>query len=183
MKRSILLLGNPLLRLKAEKVVDCRGREVREEIALLKETLDEFRAEHGFGRGLAAPQIGICKQMIALNLGMDTFAIFNPQIIFASPEKFSMWDDCLSFPDLLVRVERSRWIRVDYQNEAGETCEWPDRGQAESELLQHEIDHLNGILAIDRAIDRTSIIYRREYQSHRESFDNMVDYLIRPTIA
>jgi peptide deformylase len=55
-------------------------------------------------------------------------------------------------------------------------------GQAESELLQHEIDHLDGILAIDHALDASSIIYRSEYEKNREYFDRLVDYTIEPTV-
>jgi peptide deformylase len=183
MKPPILMLGNPSLRLKANRVIDFRSQELMAEIVQVKEALEEFRTIRGFGRGLAAPQIGICKQIIALNLGKGPFVLVNPEIVFASTEKFTLWDDCMSFPDLLVRVERSRQIRVVYQNESGERREWPDVGQAASELLQHEIDHLNGILAIDRAMDKESIIYKNEYKLHRQEFDNMVDYIILPTIG
>ena len=74
-----------------------------------------------------------------------------------------MWDDCFSFPDLLVRLERSVNVRLRFQNEAGEV-ELLEATGAFSELLQHEMDHLDGVLAIDRAIGRNSLCTREEWE-------------------
>lgn len=179
---EILLLGNPLLRERSSTVTEFDSKETLSQIAQLKKTLDEFRRENGFGRGIAAPQIGILKRIIALDLGKGSFVIVNPQIVSVSGFKFTMWDDCMSFPDLLVRLERDSSIDLKYRDEIGIEHEWLNLGHAESELLQHEIDHLDGILAIDHAIDASSIIYRREYEKNREYFDRLVDYKIKPTV-
>jgi peptide deformylase len=183
MAKPVLLLGSPTLRLKSEAVCEFASASFKGDIADLKEALEDFRARNGFGRGIAAIQIGIARRMIALNLGGGPFVIVNPRIVRRSPEAFRMWDDCMSFPDLVVRVERHRSIDVEYLDEGGNRKEWPGLDQATSELLQHEIDHLDGVLAIDRAIEASDIIYKAEYSRNRAYYDTMVDYAIRPTIA
>jgi peptide deformylase len=92
-----------------------------------------------------------------------------------------MWDDCMSFPDLLVRVARARSISLDYVDEHGKAKQWRELDEAAAELLQHEIDHLDGILAVDRALDAESLVLRAAYERNRELFDSRVDYTITPT--
>ena len=181
MKRPVLILGDPLLRRKCAAVENFSDPLLKEEIKDLKEALELFRKEHGFGRGIAAPQIGIPRRLIALNLGKGAFVIANPEIISRSPETFTLWDDCMSFPDLMVRVRRNRSVSIRYQDEEGTRKEWTEIGQAESELLQHEIDHLDGVLAVDRAIGPEDIIYMSEYRKNRELCDGQCDYSIVPT--
>jgi len=183
MGRQVLLLGNPKLRMISGTVSDFGTREFSSDLRDLKEALETFRAKNGFGRGIAAVQIGIEKRMIALNLGRGTFVIVNPRILEKSGKTFTMWDDCMSFPDLLVRVSRHESIVVEYQDERGGRALWQDPGRAESELLQHEIDHLDGTLALDRAIEKTDIVYRREFENNREYYEKMADYVIAPTIG
>lgn len=180
---EVLLLGDPRLRVRSSEVVSCDARELGE----LAATLEEFRRRHGFGRAISAPQIGIARRFIALNLGKGTFFVVNPVITWRSDETFTMWDDCMSFPDLLVRVARARSLSLEYVDEQGKRKEWRELDQAAAELLQHEIDHLDGILAVDyamteRAIDGESLVMRREYERNREYFDAKVDYAIVPTI-
>ena len=149
MFRPVLLLGDPLLRRKSAPIDDVSDPALKDEMRDLKEALERFRREHGFGRGIAAPQIGIPKRMIALNLGQGTFVIANPEIVHRSDETFTMWDDCMSFPDLLVRVRRRVSIDLRFMDEEGAVKEWTSIGQAESELLQHEIDHLDGKVFVE----------------------------------
>ena len=89
-----------------------------------------------------------------------------------------MWDDCMSFPWIMVRLRRHRSISLQYVDEDGRTREWRQLEQSISELLQHEIDHLDGILAIDRALDRESIISREVYERDFAQFARQVDYVI-----
>ena len=137
MFRPVLILGDPLLRRKSAPIGDFSDPVLKDEMRDLKEALERFRREHGFGRGIAAPQIGIPRRMIALNLGQGTFVIANPEIVRRSDEMFTMWDDCMSFPDLLVRVRRHVSVDLRYMDEDGSAKEWTGIGQAESELLQH----------------------------------------------
>jgi peptide deformylase len=129
----------------------------------LRATLHEFRRTHGFGRGISAVQIGEPKRLIYIEFQGATYCIMNPEYEFQSEEKFRLWDDCFSFPNLLVWLERSETVAVRYQDEQGRAGQLRASG-ALSELLQHEIDHLDGILAVDRAIDRNSLCTREEYE-------------------
>ena len=108
-------------------------------------------------------QIGQPLRLIYIELDGRAYCLRNPEYAWQSSEKFQLWDDCFSFPDLLVRLERSTAVRVRYWNEAGEEVVLQAQG-AFSELLQHEIDHLDGILAVDRALDRESFCTREEYE-------------------
>lgn len=160
--REILLLGNPLLRKRCRRVVAPGEPGVAAIIKDLHDTLREFRRLRGFGRGIAAPQLGWPERVICIDYEFSG-AMINPRIVRRSRKKFLLWDDCFSFPDLLVRVERSKEVDVEFLDETG----LPRRISASgglSELLQHEIDHLDGILAVDRAIDSRHIILRSEFE-------------------
>lgn len=182
MVKEVLILGNPMLRKKSDVISDFIHKDIKDEITNLKDTLEEYRKVNGFGRAITAIQIGIAKRMIAINLGKGTFIIANPLITYSSRETCTLWDDCMSFPDLVVRVKRSKTVNIQYDDEFGKRKYWKDIGQAESELLQHEIDHLDGILAIERAIKKTDIVYKSEYNKRKEYYESMVDYKIVSTI-
>jgi peptide deformylase len=114
----------------------------------------DFRARHGWGRAIAAPQIGVLQRIIYLHVD-HPWLIINPLISAASAEMMEIWDDCMSFPDLLVRLERHRSFTLTYRDEQWAEHTQPIQGLL-SELLQHEIDHLDGVLAVARAIDGAS---------------------------
>lgn len=175
---DVLLLGDPRLRIPSAEVRAFDAEAFRS----LAATLEEFRRRYGFGRAISAPQIGIAQRFIAVNLGQGPFFVVNPVITWRSEETFTMWDDCMSFPDLLVRLARTRSISLEYVDEFGKPKEWRELDPAASELLQHEIDHLDGVLAVDRALDAEALVMRREYERNREFFDAKVDYAIVPTI-
>ena len=158
--RRILELGDPLLRaVSAQAISPAAAIPIFED---LRATLHEFRRAHGFGRGISAVQIGQPSRLIYIEFEGVAYALRNPEYEFQSEAKFRLWDDCFSFPDLLVHLERSRSVSVRYEDEAGRTRRLEAEG-ALSELLQHEIDHLDGILAVDRALDRNSLCTRLEY--------------------
>ena len=129
----------------------------------LRDTLHEFQRTHRFGRGISAVQIGEPKRLIYIELEGRAYRLRNPVYEWESEEKFVLWDDCFSFPGLLVRLQRSVAVRIRFANEAGEV-EILEARDAFSELLQHEIDHLDGILAVDRALDANSLCTREEYE-------------------
>jgi peptide deformylase len=164
--RPILQLGNPLLRDRSAPVKDPAAPEVGDLIQDLADTLAHWRSATGYGRGIAAPQIGVLKRVIFLRLpGADPWPLINPEIIERSSEKITVWDACLSFLSIFMQVERHREIVVQYQNPRGEAVRikaGEDRNL--SELLQHEIDHLDGILAIDRVVDLKTICTREEFE-------------------
>src|SRR2546429_9611992 len=157
--RTVLQLGDPGLREVAKKVKDPAAAEIRALVEDLSDTLAHWRKTTGYGRGIAAPQIGSSLRVIFLRLpGEDAWPLVNPEITRRSAEKIVVWDACLSFLSIFMQVERHREIAIRYQDleEA-----WHEiRAGAErdlSELLQHEIDHLDGILEIGRASCRERV--------------------------
>jgi peptide deformylase len=181
-QEQIRLLGDSCLRTICKPVQDFQSEEFREDGERLLSALEQFRSEWGFGRAIAAPQIGIPRRMIALNLGQGPFLIVNPVLSAPSRETFTLWDDCMSFPWLMVRLRRHSHLDLNWFDASGYPQYWPHVEQARSELIQHETDHLDGVLAVDRALDRDAIIARKLYEEQREFFNRQVDYAILPTI-
>ncbi len=157
-------MGDPLLRTVSAPVPT--WQEAAATFDDLRDTLHEFRRTHGFGRGISAVQIGEPKRLIYIELDGRAYRLRNPEFESQSPERFQLWDDCFSFPDLMVRVERAERVIVRYEEANGAQARLEAAG-AFSELLQHEMDHLDGVLAIDRAIDRNSFSTREEYERRR----------------
>ena len=149
--REILLLGNPKLYVSCEPVgFDERG-DLEPVVADLHDTMMDFRKRYGVGRAIAAPQIGVMKRLIYMHIDGPTVFI-NPELLDKSEDMMVVWDDCMSFPDLLVRVQRHRTCTIRYLD-----MNWRENQMRLendlSELLQHEYDHLDGILAVSRAMD------------------------------
>jgi peptide deformylase len=166
MERTILQLGDPLLHGRCEAA---EPRSAGEVIRDLADTLDAFRGRSGFGRGIAAPQIGVRKRVIFVRMPSGfAGALINPRVERQGVERFELWDDCFSFPELLVRVSRAVEIRVAYQDETGAERSLDARDDF-SELLQHEIDHLDGILATQRAVSPTALMTRAEWLRQKTS--------------
>jgi peptide deformylase len=164
--RPVLQLGDPRLREPAQPVNDIRAPEIEDALRDLADTLAHWRSKTGYGRGIAAPQIGVPMRVIFLQLpGEDPWPLIDPVIVERSEEKIVVWDACLSFLSIFMQVERHREITVRYQSLDGEllTFEAGDDRNL-SELLQHEIDHLDGVLAIDRVVDMRTICTREEFE-------------------
>ncbi|HAF27939.1 MAG TPA: formylmethionine deformylase [Bacteroidales bacterium] len=163
MIKEILLIGNPVLREKS-KSVNSFNEELYSLIHDLKDTLIDFQKRKEIGRGIAAPQIGVLKKVIYLNLPDRSFVLVNPEITWKSNEMFEVWDSCFSFDvAFFVKTQRYKSIKVNYQNEKGISFE-ETFGNDLSELLQHEIDHLHGILATDHLKSNKDIILRAEWE-------------------
>ncbi len=164
--RIVLQLGDPGLREVAKKVSDPAASEIRALVEDLSDTLAYWRKTTGYGRGIAAPQIGANVRAIFLRLpGEPPWPVVNPEIVWRSEEKIVVWDACLSFLSIFMQVERHREITVRYQDLSGawhEVRANEDRNL--SELLQHEIDHLDGILAVDRITDIKTMCTREEFE-------------------
>ena len=172
---EVLELGDPRLREPALPVEDPREPTFARSAARLQSTLSAFRRAHGFGRAIAAPQIGLMRRCVALDLGDGPELAINPEITWRSTETFTMWDDCMSFPSLLVRVRRHDSISVEFTDAGGQRRTWSELDRATSELMQHEIDHLDGVLAIDRAEGPDALITRRSFAANRELLLGQVD--------
>jgi peptide deformylase len=164
--RTVLQLGDPGLREVAKEVSDPRARETRALVEDLSDTLAYWRKTTGYGRGIAAPQIGAHVRVIFLRLpGEEPWALVNPVITERSKEKIVVWDACLSFLSIFMQVERHREVTVRYQDLNGAEREVHAGEERNlSELLQHEIDHLDGILAVDRITDIRTMCTREEFE-------------------
>ena len=164
--RTVLQLGDPGLREVAKRVDDPAAAEIRALVGDLSDTLAHWRATTGYGRGIAAPQIGANVRVIFLRLpGEAAWPVVNPEITWRSEEKVVVWDACLSFLSIFMQVERHREIVVRYQDLSGQQCEVRAGEERNlSELLQHEIDHLDGILAVDRITDMKTMCTREEFE-------------------
>lgn len=113
-----------------------------------------YRKVHGAGRAIAAPQIGIEKRILYMNIDKPTL-IVNPTLTFPNSEKIQVMDDCMSFPNLIVKVERYKNCILNYKDRNFNDCKMILKDDL-SELIQHEYDHLDGILATMRGIDNKS---------------------------
>ena len=156
--REILLLGNPGLYDISEPIAQDDLQSVRAAVEDLHDTLLDFRRRYGAGRAVAAPQMGCMKRLIYMFI-QEPVVFINPRLEDLSREMMEVWDDCMCFPDLLVRVRRHKECTVRFKD-----LEWKNRTMTLSddlsELLQHEYDHLDGILAVSRAIDGRSFALR-----------------------
>ena len=160
--REILLLGNPKLFEICEPVQETQLEQIEPIIQDLHDTLMAFREKYDAGRAIAAPQIGAMKRVVYMHIG-EPVVFINPVLYLKSVEMMELWDDCMSFPELLVKVHRHQRCRITYRDE-----NWEEQSMALeeslSELLQHEVDHLDGILALQRAINERSFALRSQRQ-------------------
>ena len=150
--KPILLMGNPVLYELSVEVSADEREQTKKIISDLRDTLENFRNTHGFGRAIAAVQIGVRKRIIFMKIGNRERIFINPKLEFLDSEQIELWDNCFSFPEIRVRVARYKRVKVSFWDRNYQT-------QVEiftddlSELIQHEHDHLDGILAVARAID------------------------------
>jgi peptide deformylase len=158
--KEILKLGNPELYEKSEQVWPDELDYIARVTDDLRDTLLDFRERHGFGLAIAAPQIGVKKRLVYAHIGTDLILV-NPVLKDMSEEMIELWDNCMSFPELLVKVHRHKKGQIDYRD-----LNWSEQnlvlGGDLSQLFQHECDHLDGILAVQRAVDDKSFALKSE---------------------
>lgn len=160
--RDVLLLGNPVLYKVSVPVRKQELNQVAGIVTDLHDTLMDFKNRYGAGRAIAAPQIGVMKRLLYMYIDAPVIFI-NPVLDEKSVEMIEVWDDCMCFPDLLVKVRRHKACRIRYHNMDWDEEEmWLEDDL--SELLQHETDHLDGILAVSRAIDDRSFALKNQKQ-------------------
>jgi peptide deformylase len=155
---DLLLLGDPRLYETCEPVKFEELPLVKDWTADLHNVMQEIRAKYNFGRAIAAPQLGIMKRLIYMNIDKPVVFI-NPVFENMSEEMFELWDDCMSFPNLLVKVKRHKSLTINYLDKNWQPQFWK-MSDALSELLQHEYDHLDGVLCTMRAVDNQSFRWR-----------------------
>ena len=151
--KEIIKLPHPTLRRKAHKVVEINANLQR----LIEDMIETMRDEPGVG--LAAPQVNISQQLIVVeypeddsipNVKPKVFVLANPELAHVSDERVKGIEGCLSVPNLFGEVERSQSVTVCGQNQHGKNVTIKANGWL-ARIFQHEIDHLNGILFVDRA--------------------------------
>lgn len=175
MIQQICRMGNPILR-KVASLVSSEEIKSDEFSSLLLDLRDSMK--HYGGIGIAAPQIGISKQVCVIELlGLNRygqeinlpFTVFiNPKIEIISGEEAGYWEGCLSVPGLRGYVVRPQHIKVTYLNERAEEKVLEARGFLAT-VVQHELDHLFGKLYIDRIQDPTLLAYQEEFDQFIQS--------------
>ena len=158
--REILLLGHPGLYTRCTPVQQSEVGVLQALVQDLHDTMMDFRRRYQTGRAIAAPQINAMKRLVYMHIDQPV-VFFNPILEDKSAETMEIWDDCMSFPDLMVKVSRHRSCRIVYRDQTWEEQSMDLKGNL-AELLQHEIDHLDGILAVQRAIDGKSFALRSQ---------------------
>ncbi len=138
--KPIIHFPDPILLNPSQEVVDPSTPEIANLITDLKDTL--MKAE---GLGLAAPQIAVPLKVVAINYRKDIFALINPKITWVSDGVSPLEEGCLSLPDVFVTVNRPKKVAVSALNEQGEPIEIRANDLL-AKILQHEIDHINGVL-------------------------------------
>lgn len=169
MIREVCRMGNPVLRKKAAEISseDLVSDEFRQLILDLRDSM-----KHYGGIGIAAPQIGVSLQVAVIELGTLNrygeeihlpFTVFvNPKLELLTDELQGFWEGCLSVPGLRGFVERPKKLRVSFLNEHGEPREIVAEGFLAT-VIQHELDHLFGVLYVDRIKDLRQLSYQEEY--------------------
>ncbi len=167
---DIVRLGHPALRTPALPVEEGQlGTEELEHLAA--NMLESMRAASGVG--LAAPQVGVGLQLMVYELPVESEAVspktarvvVNPMVEPEPGEMVYDWEGCLSIPDLLGLVPRYPRIRVRGLDQAGEALDYQAEG-LEARVVQHEFDHLNGVVFLDRMRDLRSLSYSRELERY-----------------
>ncbi len=159
--RNIVYLGQPVFRQKALKV-----RQMDKSVGKLIDDMIETMYKAN-GVGLAAPQVGVSKRLIVVDTSLreenqKLIVLINPEII-QSDEEILSEEGCLSLPGFITRLKRKEKVLVKGLDREGKEIEIEAEGLL-SRALQHEIDHLDGILLIDRISPLKKELFRRKYQ-------------------
>ena len=146
MKLEVRIMGDPILRARADEVPSITEKTKE----LIRDMFETMYAEDGVG--LAAPQVGVGERIIVVDPQQDdlpAFALINPVILEFSKETEKGEEGCLSIPGLRDLVERSYSVVVKGMTEEGEDRQLELEGLP-ARIIQHEVDHLDGVLFIDR---------------------------------
>ncbi|MFV0351017.1 MAG: peptide deformylase [Oscillospiraceae bacterium] len=158
MVKEILLLGDSLLYEKCAPIRQEELAEIQPVVQDLHDTLFAFRKEYKMGCGIAASQIGIRKRLFYIHIN-EPLVVINPVLTFPEEELAEVLDDCMSFPNLRVRVYRYKKVHLSYMDMNWEKQKLCAEGDFAA-LIQHEYDHLDGVLAIMRAVDNRSFFLK-----------------------
>jgi peptide deformylase len=165
--RDIVLLGDPILRLEAEEV-DVFDEDLRVLVRDLFETM-----YHAEGIGLAAPQVGIGKRVMVVDLRREDepearVALVNPKVVWAGDDTDRQPEGCLSIPGIEEVVERPKAVRVRGLDPDGQEV-LIEADELFSRALQHEIDHLDGVLFLDRVTPLKRRMALKKWKKQQEA--------------
>ncbi|MBI1863653.1 peptide deformylase [Candidatus Woesebacteria bacterium] len=163
---------DPKLRLKSKPVIKF-DKKIRQLISNMRETLIAQKDPEGVG--LAAPQVGKSIRLFIIDYRKEKKVIINPEIISVSKEKKapktknkdSILEGCLSLPHYYGPIKRSQKIKIKYQNLDGKLVSEEFTGFI-AQIIQHEIDHLNGVLFVDRILEQKAPLYKFEGKDFEE---------------
>jgi peptide deformylase len=172
--------GNPILRQKSHRLTkeEILSNEVQDLIKNMRHTL----LNRNYGIGIAAPQIGKSVALSVIELRATqtrpnlprsewlSLVTINPEIIKKYGKHEELWEGCLSFDNAFAKAHRYKKIRVRFQDEKAKEHE-KDLDGLLAHVFQHETDHLNGILFVDRVKDSTTYVTESEYLKIRERED------------
>lgn len=145
--KQILPFGDPVLRKKAKPVTELNAKTLK----VLDDMAETLYAREGRA-GLAAPQIGLLRRLVVMDCGDGLIELINPEIVEAKGEQLGP-EACLSFPGYSGIVKRAQYVKVTTLTRAGETITLQAEGYL-ARCMQHEIDHLNGVLFVDHVRDK-----------------------------
>ncbi len=153
---GIKLYGDPVLKRKCKEVEELNG-DIQKFINIMSRIMYQYK-----GIGLAAPQLGILKRIIIADIGEGLLTFINPKIIWCQGKEV-MEEGCLSIPGINLEIKRSQEVIVEGMDKKGEQVQYGARGLL-GRVLQHEIDHLDGILIIDRVPKKRLKPIRKELE-------------------
>jgi len=168
---KIARLGHPILRKEADPVMseELHSSELQHGIDNMVETMRDAN-----GVGIAAPQVHVSKQIIAIEVSPDNprypnqsavslHVLINPILVHYSKDTMVTWEGCLSIPDLRGQVPRWKKVRVSALDRRGNTLDFDAEGFL-ARVIQHEVDHLNGQVFLDRLPDCRTLTHLREFE-------------------
>lgn len=167
--RNIIKMGHPTLKLIAEPIEDPRSPDIKSLADDMRDTLQDIG-----GAGLAAPQVDVSVRLVVYRIAADRIpeganqppvdwtVMVNPEVTPLTVERRHIWERCLSIPDLYANVPRFTRVRVAYQNLQDERVVRTATG-FHAMVLQHECDHLDGILNPMRMDDLSLLSYASEF--------------------
>lgn len=165
---KVARMGHPVLRRRADPVTpeDFASGWVAATIRDLFDTMEEYE-----GVGLAAPQVHVSKRIAVVEVpggpgeGIPPTPMINPEVQPLTRREMQTWEGCLSLPGLIGLVPRPRAVRVDYLDADGKPAHLVVEGFSAA-AVQHECDHLDGVLYVDRIRDLNTLMFTEEYQRH-----------------
>lgn len=166
--RPTLELGDPRLRQTAQPVEQAAAPEIQELIADLWETLDDFHQRHGWGRALAAPVVGIALRIIVLMFEGQRLLLINPRFETWSRAQTAEYERCIAFGSIWGQVYRPERVVIVAEDAAGAEQRFDVDGEL-ARMMQHEIDHLDGLVWLDRDPDLATICTANERARKRQA--------------